>query len=121
MPAMMLSCLSSHAALAVFDGLERTTLPAKCTGVFAQEIDPNHPLAARFHSPVLLPHSRLNTVPVEAMHDAGYEVLLQSKEVGWSVATKTVGRSERRAGAVPPGVRPVQPGARICPGPTALR
>jgi homoserine O-succinyltransferase len=92
-PAMMLSCLSSHAALAVFDGLERTTLPAKCTGIFAQDVNPTHPLAARFHSPVLLPHSRLNTVSVEAMRAAGYEVLLQSREVGWSVATKTVGRS----------------------------
>ena len=45
-PAMVLSCLSAHAALAVFDGVERTTLPAKCTGVFAQEADPTHPLAA---------------------------------------------------------------------------
>jgi homoserine O-succinyltransferase len=93
-PAMVLSCLSAHAGLAVFDGLERTTLPAKCTGVFAQEVNPAHPLAARLHSPVLLPHSRLNTVPVDAVLDAGYAVLLQSEEVGWSVATKTVGRSD---------------------------
>ena len=92
-PVMVLSCLSAHAALAVFDGIERTTLPAKCTGVFAQDVDPHHPLAARFHSPVLLPHSRLNTVPVDAMRDAGYAVLMQSGQVGWSVATKTVGRS----------------------------
>jgi homoserine O-succinyltransferase len=93
-PAMVLSCLSAHAALAVFDGLERTTLPAKCTGIFAHEVDPTHQLAARFHSPVLLPHSRLNTVPVDAVLSAGYAVLLQAEEVGWSVATKTVGRSE---------------------------
>jgi homoserine O-succinyltransferase len=93
-PAMMLSCLSAHAALAVFDGVERTTLPAKCTGVFAQEANPVHPLAAGFRSPVFLPHSRLNAVPVEAVVGAGYAVVLQSQEVGWSVATKTVGRSE---------------------------
>ena len=93
-PAMVLSCLSAHAALAVFDGVERTTLPAKCTGVFAQEVDPSHPLAAGFRNPVFLPHSRLNTVPVQAVADAGYAVVLQSQEVGWSVATKTVGRSE---------------------------
>jgi homoserine O-succinyltransferase len=93
-PVMVLSCLSAHAALAVFDGLERTTLPAKCTGVFAQEADPAHPLAAGFRSPVFLPHSRFNTVPVEAVVDAGYAVVLQSDEVGWSVATKTVGRSK---------------------------
>ncbi len=93
-PAMVLSCLSAHAGLAVFDGLERTTLPAKCTGVFAQQVNPTHHLAARFHGPVLLPHSRLNTVPLDAVLAAGYSVLLQSEEVGWSVATKTVGRSD---------------------------
>ncbi len=93
-PAMVLSCLSAHAALAVFDGVERTTLPAKCTGVFAQQADPVHPLADGFRSPVFLPHSRLNAVPVAAVVDAGYAVVLQSEEVGWSVATKTVGRSE---------------------------
>jgi homoserine O-succinyltransferase len=93
-PAMVLSCLAAHAALAVFDGVERTTLPVKCTGVFAQEADPTHPLAAGFDGPVVLPHSRLNTVPVEAVAAAGYAVALQSEEVGWSVVTKTVGRSQ---------------------------
>jgi len=93
-PAMVLSCLAAHAALAVFDGVERTILPEKCTGVFAQEADPSHPLAAGFDGPVVLPHSRLNTVPVEAVTAAGYAVALQSPEVGWSVVTKTVGRSE---------------------------
>jgi homoserine O-succinyltransferase len=93
-PAMVLSCLAAHAALAVFDGVERTTLPEKCTGVFAQEADPTNPLAAGFDGPVVLPHSRLNTVPVEAVTAAGYAVALQSQEVGWSVVTKTVGRSE---------------------------
>ena len=94
--AMVLSCLSAHAALAVFDGVERTTLPVKCTGVFAQEAEPTHPLAAGMPEigTVVLPHSRLNTVPSEAVAAAGYAVALQSEEVGWSVITKTVGRSE---------------------------
>ena len=95
-PAMVLSCLSAHAALAVFDGLERTTLPVKCTGVFAQDADPTHPLTAGMpeKGTVVLPHSRLNTVPVDAVAAAGYAVALQSGEVGWSVVTKTVGQSE---------------------------
>ena len=92
--AMVLSCLTAHAALAVFDGVERTTLPAKCTGVFAQESDPIHPLVAGFYGSVVLPHSRLNTVPIEAVLRAGYSVALQSEEVGWSVVTKTVGQAE---------------------------
>jgi homoserine O-succinyltransferase len=95
-PAMLLSCLSAHAALAVFDGLERTTLLAKCSGVFAQQADPTHPLAAGLPEmgAVVLPHSRLNSVPLEAVVDAGYSVALQSQQVGWSVVTKTVGESE---------------------------
>jgi homoserine O-succinyltransferase/O-acetyltransferase len=96
-PAMLLSCLSAHAALAVFDGIERTTLPVKCTGVFPQEADPTHPLTAGFSEfcdPVVLPHSRLNAVPTEVVAAAGYALALQSEEVGWSVVTKKVGRSE---------------------------
>jgi homoserine O-succinyltransferase/O-acetyltransferase len=92
--AMVVSCLSAHAALAVFDGIERTTLPAKCTGVFAQHADPTHPLVAGLYGSVILPHSRLNAVPKEAVVRAGYSVALQSEEVGWSVVTKTVGQAE---------------------------
>jgi len=91
---MVLSCLSAHAALAVFDGVERTTLPVKCTGVFAQDADRTHPLTAGFYGSVFLPHSRLNAVPKEAVAAAGYAVALQSEDVGWSVVTKTVGQSE---------------------------
>jgi homoserine O-succinyltransferase len=92
--AMVLSCLSAHAALAVFDGVERTTLPAKCTGVFTQHADPTHPLVAGLYGSVVLPHSRLNAVPKEAVVRAGYSVALQSEEVGWSVVTKTVGQCD---------------------------
>lgn len=93
-PAMVLSCLSAHAALAVFDGIGRTTLPVKCTGVFAQQAHPGHPLAAGFGRPVVMPHSRVNAVPVAAVAAAGYAVALQSPEVGWSVVTRKVGRCE---------------------------
>src|SRR5271168_3870266 len=92
--AMVLSCLSAHAALAVFDGVERTTLPVKCTGVFAQQSDPTHPLVAGLYGSVVLPHSRLNAVSKAAVVRAGYSVALQSDEVGWSVVTKTVGQAE---------------------------
>ncbi|BBX46978.1 homoserine O-succinyltransferase [Mycobacterium cookii] len=91
---MVLSCLSAHAALAVFDGVERTVLPEKCTGVFAQQADQSHPLAAGFGGPVLLPHSRHNAVPVDTVVAAGYAVALQSEAAGWSVVTRTVGQSD---------------------------
>ncbi|HXQ20008.1 MAG TPA: homoserine O-succinyltransferase [Acidimicrobiales bacterium] len=92
--SMLLSCLSAHAALAVFDGVARTQLAAKCTGVFPQEVDDVHPLTAGLASPVVLPHSRFNTVPVEAVRAAGYHVGMHSEAVGWSVVSKAIGRSE---------------------------
>jgi homoserine O-succinyltransferase/O-acetyltransferase len=92
-PSMLLSCLSAHAALTVFDGLPRDRLAHKCTGVFPQEVDPTHPLVAGLDAEVCLPHSRTNTVPRSLLQDAGYHVAMQSDAVGWSVATKTVGES----------------------------
>ncbi len=92
-PSLLLSCLSAHAALAVFDGIERTTLDAKCTGVFPQQALP-HPLAEGLGSPIVLPHSRLNTVELDEVRAAGYEVVLHSDAVGWSVVTKTTGGTQ---------------------------
>ena len=92
-PSMLLSCLSAHAALVVFDGIERTTLDAKCTGVFPQRaIAPS--ARRRPRSALVLPHSRLNTVELGRCADAGYGVALESDAVGWSIITKSVGGCE---------------------------
>ena len=90
--SMLLSCLSAHAALAVFDGVARIRLPAKCTGVFDQRADGRHPLTAGLGSHIVLPHSRQNSVPVEAVCAAGYHVGMGSQAVGWSLVSKTTGR-----------------------------
>ena len=89
--SMLLSCLSAHAALKVFDGIERQRLPSKCTGVFTHHVDHTHPLAAGLEPQVSLPHSRVSTVPQNELERAGYRMVLQSKEVGWSVATRAFG------------------------------
>jgi homoserine O-succinyltransferase/O-acetyltransferase len=89
--SMLLSCLSAHAALTVFDGIERERLPAKCTGVFPQEVDPAHPLAAGLGPQIVLPHSRTSTAPETHIRDAGYDVAVRSDAVGWAVATRQVG------------------------------
>jgi homoserine O-succinyltransferase len=93
-PSMLLSCLAAHAALLVFDGLTRTRLPAKCTGVFRQDVDPGHRLVSCVGRPVVLPHSRLNTVPLDAVRAAGYEVALSSEITDWAVASKFMDGSE---------------------------
>jgi homoserine O-succinyltransferase len=87
-PTTVLSCLSAHAALTLFDGIERVRLPAKCAGVFPQEVDVTHPLARGIDRDILLPHSRQNSVWREAMIDAGYDIVIQSEDVGWGVASR---------------------------------
>jgi homoserine O-succinyltransferase len=91
-PSMLLSCLSAHAALTVFDGLERESLPSKCTGVFAQEVAAGGPLTAGLGRTVVLPHSRVSTVPAARVRAAGYDIPLESRDAGWSVATRQVDR-----------------------------
>jgi homoserine O-succinyltransferase/O-acetyltransferase len=92
--SMLLSCLAAHAALLVFDGLTRTRLLAKCTGVFPQETDTGHRLTACIGGDVVLPHSRFNTVPLDAVRAAGYGVALSSELTDWAVASKPIDDSE---------------------------
>jgi homoserine O-succinyltransferase len=87
-PTTVLSCLSAHAALTVFDGIERVRLPTKCTGVFPQVVEVSHPLGRGIDRDILLPHSRQNSVPRDAIIDAGYDIVIHSEEVGWSVASR---------------------------------
>jgi homoserine O-succinyltransferase/O-acetyltransferase len=91
--SMVLSCLSAHAALTHFDGIERIRLASKCTGVFLQEVDLAHPLLAGVDSQVSLPHSRLSTVPMDLIERAGYRVAIHSEAVGWGMATRTIGEA----------------------------
>jgi homoserine O-succinyltransferase len=86
----LLSCLSAHAALTVFDGVERTRLPEKLTGVFTHRVKVGHPLTEGMENEGLLPHSRWNSVPSEDLADAGYEVIVQSEVAGWTVASRDV-------------------------------
>lgn len=89
----LLSCLSAHATLEVFDDVRRVRLGAKCTGVFPQSVDGGHRLAKGFDTETVLPHSRWNAVPTELVERAGYEVVVGSPETGWGVAVKE--REER--------------------------
>jgi homoserine O-succinyltransferase/O-acetyltransferase len=92
--SMLLSCLSAHAALTVFEGIGRERLASKCTGVFDQEVDPAHPLAAGLEPRIILPHSRTSTVPEEQLRAAGYQIAVRSDTVGWAVATRQVGTAD---------------------------
>jgi homoserine O-succinyltransferase len=84
----LLSCLSAHAALTIFDDVDRERLASKCTGVFSQAVESGHPLVAGIDREIVLPHSRQNTSPRQAVEDAGYRVLVHSTAVGWGIAVR---------------------------------
>jgi homoserine O-succinyltransferase len=92
--SMLLSCLSAHAALDVFDGIERVRLGTKCAGVFPQDVDVSHRLGAGMEPHITLPHSRTSTVAEEHLREAGYHIAVRSDEVGWAVASRQVARAE---------------------------
>ena len=84
----ILSCLSAHAALTVFDDIARVRLLTKCTGVFSQQVEAGNPLTNGIDAEIVLPHSRWNSAPQEALESAGYDVLVHSNETGWGVASR---------------------------------
>jgi len=91
-PSVLASCLAAHAALLIFDGIERRRLPVKYTGVMAQRWEAGHPLTGGLPSDLVLPHSRWNSVPTEQLEAAGYDVPITSEDGDWSVATRVVDR-----------------------------
>jgi homoserine O-succinyltransferase len=87
----LLSCLAAHAAALLFDGIERETLPAKCSGIFVQAIRTDHPLTEGLGELVHMPHSRLNDLPSALLQADGYSNLIESPEMTWTVAVKDRG------------------------------
>jgi homoserine O-succinyltransferase len=87
-PSTIASCLAAHGALLAFDAVHRNPLPLKRSGVFAQEVRPAHPLTVGLPARIVMPHSRLNDVPTEAIEAAGYRPLIHSPELGWTAAAK---------------------------------
>jgi homoserine O-succinyltransferase len=93
-PHMFLSCLTAHAALWAFDRLPRCLLPQKCSGVFAQVLDHDHPLLAGVGG-LSLPHSRFNEIPVTELEKAGYRVVVESVDGrGWTIAVGQKGECQ---------------------------
>lgn len=84
-PSMLLSCMSAHAALLSFDGVNRRLRLEKCSGVFAHALDEAHPLMAEVAN-LSLPHSRFNEVPPSELEAVGFRVLASSGDAGWAVA-----------------------------------
>jgi homoserine O-succinyltransferase len=82
------SCLAAHAVVLHRDGIARRRFGEKCFGVFKCMREADHPLLAGSPARSLVPHSRWNDVPAEALEGAGYELLARSPEVGADMFVK---------------------------------
>ncbi len=81
----VLSCLAAHAAVLALDGVDRQLLKEKCSGVFGHVVGANHPLSNGLVTPVAMPHSRQNDVPLFPLVERGYAPVLGSPDIGWGV------------------------------------
>jgi len=78
----ILSCLSSHAALLHFDGIERRPLNEKRFGLFDFSRISNHPLTAGTPSRFPVPQSRWNEIPADELAACGYRILTHAEDAG---------------------------------------
>ncbi len=76
------SCLAAHAAVQSLDGIERQRLPQKRSGVYEHQTSSGDALLAGTPRVLRMPHSRWNDLPVEALRNAGYEMLSWSAVSG---------------------------------------
>jgi homoserine O-succinyltransferase len=78
----ILSCLSSHAALLHFDGIERRPLSDKRFGLFEFSKASDHPLVAGAPGRFPVPQSRWNEVPEDDLAACGYRILTRADDAG---------------------------------------
>jgi len=76
------SCLAAHAAVLHLDGITRSRLGQKISGVFRCDKTCDHPLVSRLPSSWRFPHSRLNTLDADRLAKAGYEIVSFSEDAG---------------------------------------
>ena len=77
------SCLAAHAAVLYLDGIARSPMPGKLSGVFGCDIaSVDHPLAAGLPSRWTTPHSRHYDVAEAPLVAAGYQIVSRSHDAG---------------------------------------
>jgi homoserine O-succinyltransferase len=76
------SCLAAHVAVLHLDGIERSRLDTKCSGIYDCFKVADHWLTDDIPSPLRISHSRLNELPADDLSAKGYQLLTQSPEGG---------------------------------------
>jgi homoserine O-succinyltransferase len=83
------SCLAAHAAVLHLDGIIRSRLPEKLSGVFACDVEAtSHKLMAGLPSRWATPHSRYYGLSADALVASGYQVLSRSAEAAVNLFLK---------------------------------
>lgn len=82
------SCLAAHAAVLHLDGIERSRLREKCSGMFNCSRTEDHWLTRDIPSPIKISHSRFNELKGNDLAARGYRVLTMSREAGVDIFTK---------------------------------
>ncbi len=82
------SCLAAHAAVQHLDGIRRRRLERKRCGVFAHTTFEGEALLEGIDTPLRIPHSRWNELPVDELRAAGYHILSSSPETGADMFVK---------------------------------
>jgi len=86
------SCLAAHAAVLYLDGIERSRLPQKLSGVFdCTRVEPAHRLLSGLPKQWQIPHSRWNELPEADLVAHGYRILSRSAEGGVDIFVKEGG------------------------------
>lgn len=92
--SVMCSCLASHAIVDMLYGVKRRGLDRKRWGVYQhihRDRSREHPLLRDVNTKFDIPHSRWNTMDLEALESAGLQVLVVSKEEDVHLATSPDG------------------------------
>lgn len=81
----LFSCLSTHAAVLHFDGIERTRSARKCSGLFDHVAPNHHALTMGVPDPWPVAHSRWHSLSERALRAAGCMIPSRSETVGVNV------------------------------------
>ncbi len=100
--SLLFSCQSAHAALHLLHGLQRHRLPYRAHGAFDHWVHgaaldrvggvqpgahPGTALVEGLATPVRVPHSRWNAMTSADLRKEGVDILLDSEEAEWHLAT----------------------------------
>lgn len=81
--SIMCSCLTTHALVKFYHGIDRQHLARKHWGVFQHRVcRPDHPLVRDINTRFDAPHSRFNTLEKAAFEQAGLTVLAEGDKAG---------------------------------------